>query len=294
MSRAITAALLATVFTGFKTSFQGGLTSAQPLWSRVATRIPSTARTETYGWLGAWPRIREWLGDRQIKKLSAEKYQITNRDFESTIEVDRNDLTDDQLGIYGPMFRELGQATSEFPDQHVFDLLKNGHVGVCYDGQPFFDDEHPHGDDDVQSNVGGGGGTKWYLLQTKRALKPLIFQERQAFDFTALDKSTDANVFHRKSYIYGVDGRAAFGYGFWQMAAMSGQTLNAQYYGELRAQMMGLKNDEGGALNIMPDLLVVPPALEGAARRLMTADQIDGTTNEWKGTCEVLVVPWLA
>ncbi len=63
-----------------------------------------------------------------------------------------------------------------------------------------------------------GNDTAWYLLCTKKSLKPLIFQERKAPKFTSLTNENDENVFFNKQYIYGVDARANAGYGFWQMA----------------------------------------------------------------------------
>lgn len=75
--------------------------------------------------------------------------------------------------------------------------------------------------------------------------------------------------------------------------------LSAAAYAVARAQMMGLKDDGGESLDIMPDLLVVPPSLEETARLIINADTIPnaaGTaaeTNVWKGSARILVVPRL-
>lgn len=293
MARAITASLLATIFTAFRTEFRGAFAGATPDWARIATKINSTGATEDYSWLSEWPAIREWIGERLLKELSAQKYSVTNKPYETTIRVKRDNIEDDQLGIYSPMFQELGRATGMHPDELVFALLALGYTEKCYDGQPFFDDEHPVAGANV-SNIGGGAGTAWYLLDTTRSLKPLIYQERRAFDLVALDNPTDPNVFFRGEYIYGVDGRFAAGFGFWQMAFSSKQTLDGTAYAAARSAMMSYKSDEGRPLGIRPNLLVVPPSLEGKARQLLNAEQISGTDNEWKGTAELLVAPFLA
>jgi phage major head subunit gpT-like protein len=45
----------------------------------------------------------------------------------------------------------------------------------------------------------------------------------------------------------------------------------------------------------MPDLLIVPPSLESAARKIVVNELgSGGETNEWAGTARVLVSPWLA
>jgi len=59
---------------------------------------------------------------------------------------------------------------------------------------------------------------QWYLLCTKRAIRALVFQLREKAKLVALDKDNDDNVFMRKEYLYGVDGRYNAGYGLWQLA----------------------------------------------------------------------------
>ncbi|CAH8720532.1 Mu-like prophage major head subunit gpT family protein [Paenibacillus melissococcoides] len=46
------------------------------------------------------------------------------------------------------------------------------------------------------------------MLCTTKPLKPLIYQERKAARFVAMDRDTDENVFMRKQFLYGVDGRS--------------------------------------------------------------------------------------
>lgn len=70
--------------------------------------------------------------------------------------------------------------------------------------------------------------------------------------------------------------------------------LSPESYKVARTTIMSFKDEEGKPLKLVPDLLVVPPALEGEAKKILEADQIDGTTNVLKGTAEVLVVPDLA
>ena len=58
---------------------------------------------------------------------------------------------------------------------------------------------------------------------------------------------------------------------------------------------MGMKGDYGRPLGLNPRLLVVPPALESAALKIVNNEfGANGESNEWKGTAEVLVAPWLA
>lgn len=281
------------VYAGFSTVFNEAYGAVEPLHTKVAMVVPSSVREETYAWLGAFPKMREWIGERQIKNLSLHSYTIKNKDWEAAIEVDRNDIEDDAIGIYRPIMAELGRAAAVHPDELVFGLLKNGFTTACFDGQYFFDTDHPVGSGTV-SNHGGGSGTPWYLLDVSRAIKPLIFQSRREVEFVGKDMPDDENVFMRKKFIYGVDRRDNAGFGLWQLAYGSKDTLNAANYASARSAMMGFKDAEGKPLGIMPTLLVVPPSLESAARTILIHETAaDGSTNGWRGTAGLLVAPWL-
>jgi len=284
----------------FSAAFARGLGASTSLYNRVATVVPSTTKSQEYGWLGKAPRFREWLGDRVINAMAKHGYTLTNRSFETTIGVDRDDFDDDNLGIYAPLFEELGSAGATFPDELVFELLKLGFVTNCYDGQYFFDADHPVldalGNITSVANTDGGTGTPWFLMDVSRPLKPLIYQDRKKFtNLIRMDKEDDANVFFRKEYLYGLDGRCQVGFGFWQQAWGSKQPLDAAHYEAGRVALGNMKGDGGRPLGINPRLLVVPPSLEGAANGIVQSALVNGgETNKWAGTAEVLVVPWLA
>jgi phage major head subunit gpT-like protein len=295
----INAANLRTLGIGYRAEFQRVLGSITPMYTRVATVVPSGTKSNEYGWLNQLPRVREWLGDRVVNNISSSDYAIKNKPWEMTIAVDRDDISDDNVGVYTPLFGEMGRTTATFPDELIFPLLKAGFSTPCYDKQFFFDTDHPvldaNGVAQSVSNTGGGSGTGWYLLDVSRALKPTIFQQRKAFDFVSMDAPTDENVFSKKEFRYGVDGRSNVGFGFWQLAYGSKQTLDGTAYEAARAAMSGLKGDYGRPLGVVPNLLVVPPALEGAGRRLLQSQLVNGgESNPWAGTAELMVVPWLA
>jgi len=288
---------------GFKTSFQNQLEQTATLFQRVSTTVPSTSKTEDYGWLGKIPNVREWLGSRVVQNLSESSYVIKNKPFELTIGVDRDDIEDDNLGIYAPMFQMLGESVAAWPDQMIWPLLLAGFATSCYDGQFFFDIDHPvldaNGVPQSVANTDGGSGTPWFLLDCSKVLKPFIWQLRKAGQFVSLDRPDDANVFDKKEFKYGWDGRGNAGYGLWQFAWGSKQALDATHYAAARAALMGMKGDFGRPLNVLQGaakpLLVVPPSLEAAGLQLVNATvNATGASNVYNNTAELLVVPWLA
>lgn len=291
-------AALKAMYVGFKTDYQGAFDGAPKDYDKIATTIPSATRENVYPWLGQTLKIREWLGDRVIQNLSVADYAIKNRKFEATVAIRRDDIEDDTLGIYKPMVQELGRAAGVHPDTMVFGLLKDGFTTPCFDGQNFFDADHPVGLQDQEksvSNFMGGTGTPWYLMCTTRPLKPLIWQTRRDYEFTSMDAPTDEQVFLREEYRYGVAARCNTGYGFWQMCIASKHDLTPESYKAARAAMLNYTSDTGEPLGLIPNLLVIPPNLEGEARKLLVNDRNSaGATNEWAGSAEILMTPWLA
>jgi phage major head subunit gpT-like protein len=284
-------------FRGFKTVFNDAQIAAPSHYADIAMTVPSTSRDETYGWLGQFPAPREWIGPRQVKGLEAHGFTIKNRKFESTIEIGRDDISDDRLGIFKPALSEMGQAAKRHPDELIFDLLASGFTANCNDGQSFFDTDHPvkdaEGNDTTVANTGGGTGPAWFLLDTTRGVCPMIWQERQSYEFQQLTRAEDEHVFIHDKYLYGLRARVNAGFGLWQLAWGSKQALNSANYAAARAAMMGFTADGGRKLGIVPNVLVVPPALEEAALHLVNTEIKDGGSNPWKGTAKVIVTPYL-
>ena len=287
------------LFQAYRANFQRGLGQYQAQWDRVATRVPSATRENKYGWLGQLPNVREWIGDRHVQNLQQHDYTIRNKRFELTVAVGADDIKDDQYGVYGPMMEEMGRSVAAHPDRLVFDLLKRGFTETCYDGQPFFDTDHPVLDADGKetsvANTDGGSGTPWFLIDPNRTLKPILYQEREPFEFTRKDAPTDDNVFHQNQYVYGSTGRSNVGFGFWQFAWGSKQDLTKANYGAAREGLMGITGDYGRPIGVMPRLLVVPPSLEKEGLEILNAERDSaGATNVYRNTAELLVSPWLA
>ena len=117
---------LAAAFKGFNTVFSDALAAAPQHAERIAMMVSSSTREQAYPFVAAAPKVREWLGERQVHQLAAHDFAITNKTFELTIEVPRNDLADDQIGAYKGLFAELGHSVAEFKEELIFELLAEG------------------------------------------------------------------------------------------------------------------------------------------------------------------------
>lgn len=281
------------VFVGLSAVFNQAFAGTESYLDKLATISPSLSKEEDYCWLGSFPGMREWIGQREVNNPEAFNYAIKNRTFESTFAVGREDIEDDKLGVFKPITSQLGELAKTHPDELLFGLLKDGFSKTCYDGQYFFDTDHPVNGASV-SNMQAGAGSAWFLLDTTKMVKPLIFQKRRDYKFTALNKAEDENVFMNNEYIYGVDARVNAGYGLWQFAFGSKSPLTAENYAAARAAMRSMKSHSGRPLLINPNVLIVGPGLEDTARNLLIAQQgAAGASNVYAGTAELIITGWL-
>tara|TARA_R110000787_G_scaffold168855_6_gene281578 strand:- start:7162 stop:8058 length:897 start_codon:yes stop_codon:yes gene_type:complete len=295
----INAGNLSGLRTSFNTIFNQHFQSVETTHGKIAMEVPSTTRENDYRWMKKLKGMSEWIGQRQIQSLSQEGFKIVNKSFENTVGVDRDDIEDDTYGVYNPLMADLGQTAAEFPDQLVWPLLNTGFVNTCFDGQYFFDTDHPvlnaAGVEQSISNFQGGVGTPWYLLDVSRAIKPFIFQKRRPPTFVANDSPDADGVFRNKEFVYGVDMRCNAGYGLWQLAYASKEDLTIDNYAAARAAMMDMKGDHDRPLRLKPMLLVVPGSLEKKARDVLIAQrEANGKDNTYAGTAELLVEQLLA
>ncbi|MAA97784.1 MAG: hypothetical protein CMN87_08400 [Stappia sp.] len=288
------------LFRGFSKAYQNGFAEVTPQWKRIATMIPSSTRENSYAWLGQFPKLREWIGSRTYETMKTRRYTVLNRKFEGTIEVEADDISDDNIGIYSPLFTEMGRAAAAHPDELIFEKLAQAFADECYDGQAFFDTDHPVIDPVTRkevsvSNMQAGANVPWYLFDTSRALKPLIYQKRRDYRFVRKDdpKSSD-RVFDQDKFAYGVDGRAAAGFGFWQMAFASKEELTKETLRAARNAMKELKSDEGRPLGIKPTILLVGNSNSDRARDLLLAERdANGATNTDRNLLEIVESPFL-
>lgn len=140
---------------GVRSEFFQRYESTPTLYQSLSTRVSSNSDREDYRWLGSLPRMREWGTGRMAKGLHSESYSVENLKYESTIEVDRDEIADDRTGQIRLRIAEMAERAATHKDFLVSQLLTNGdQAGFhSYDGVPFFSSAHESGESGVQSNL---------------------------------------------------------------------------------------------------------------------------------------------
>lgn len=133
-----------------RTEFEGNFDTAYKgtdAWhEKVATTIPSSTKSNTYGWAAIQTALREWVGARVAQNLSEHDYVLRNKKYEGTIELDREDIEDDNLGIFSKVtVPGLARAAAKWPDRLLKTMLQlNAGAGpIAFDGKNLFADDHP-------------------------------------------------------------------------------------------------------------------------------------------------------
>ena len=123
-------------------------------YADLSTKLQSTTKKETYAFLGTVPPMREWGTGRLARGVFAESYDIDNLKYEITLEVDRDEIEDDQLGQIRLRIAEMAARAATHKDSEIARLLANGHSAGyhSYDGKPFFSATHESGKSGTQDN----------------------------------------------------------------------------------------------------------------------------------------------
>jgi len=185
----LTPVTLKNLFTKLFNTFdeaRGKAAVSKELVDALVTTVPSASAFNTYGWLEfAGAKMREWIGQRAVRGLTQRAYQVYNKHYELTFGVDMDTLDDAQLADTQMYVQQLAIAAERLPFDLVYDLLRNGQTRTCYDGQYFFDTDHPVNIDDV-SGTQSNYRTSFPLTRANYITARTDMMQWQAADTTPL------------------------------------------------------------------------------------------------------------
>jgi phage major head subunit gpT-like protein len=140
-----------TKFTEAQKAALGRITANALIVSEIALEMAVSGAATVHAWLEQIPGMREWIGDREIKNLALGKLTVTNRDFESTVSVGRNDIEDDNYGVFAPLIGMMGaNAELLWIELAIEALLANGSWA---DSNPFLCSGRKLGDSTITNAV---------------------------------------------------------------------------------------------------------------------------------------------
>jgi phage major head subunit gpT-like protein len=125
-------------------------------WQGVTTIFDSTTEKESYNWLGSAPPMQEWKDKRKLNGLRDFDYTLTNKDWEATLEIERNAIKDNKLGHIPIRVRGLTRSYLKFLNEKIFSQLDGGTTFTAYDGTAFFYDTRTIGNSGTIDNILSG------------------------------------------------------------------------------------------------------------------------------------------
>lgn len=125
---------------GFNRVFENSMKTAEVIYPNIATEVKLGELVGNYPWLGQFPQMREWVGDRVLNDMNAYSYSLTSKSYEATIEIATIDFKLDRIGLVKPKIMQMAEDSKKHYDYLVLDLFEAN--ALCYDGKPFFSDIH--------------------------------------------------------------------------------------------------------------------------------------------------------
>ena len=95
--------------------------------------------------------MREWVDVREIKNLKSDKLTIKARFFEDTVAVKREDVEDDQYGLYNSLFQTMAQNAANLPNDITNELLAAAASAKWMDGAAFFGTSRKYGKETINN-----------------------------------------------------------------------------------------------------------------------------------------------
>lgn len=120
---------------------------------RIAMKIDSDRETERHRWLGMSPAMREWVGGRLAVSLRSFGIDITNLDYEATIEVLVREMRREAVSQLVPRINSLVDRAMAQPARLLSTDIINGESLLSYDGFYLFDTARSEGDSGSWANL---------------------------------------------------------------------------------------------------------------------------------------------
>jgi phage major head subunit gpT-like protein len=133
--------------------FQAAFQAQRTYWPNYATLMPSGSSQTVHSWIEQQGGLVEYAGARSVDNIVARDYTLKNRKFQKTIGLDVDKMDDDGLGLFAGEADSLGVQAALWPDDVMTPVVENGKTSVCWDGQYFFDTDHPVDIDDASKGT---------------------------------------------------------------------------------------------------------------------------------------------
>lgn len=140
------------LFTGYNRIFQDAFQSyADTTYAQFVGEVNAGTSQIDMPMLEQLTGMREWVDVREIKNLKSDKLTIKARFFEDTVAVKREDVEDDQYGLYNSLFQTMAQNAANLPNDITNELLAAAASAKWMDGAAFFGTTRKYGKETINN-----------------------------------------------------------------------------------------------------------------------------------------------
>lgn len=140
----LTPSALAAIYYSFHLEFQTAYERAVIWNDKFCSTLTSTGKSERHAWMKRLPAFRKWVGERYFNNVVARETEIINETWEDSYELSVEDIKDDKIGVFAQHMKALGEQAKLWPDHLMAPIIQGGKTATCFDGQFFFDTDHPY------------------------------------------------------------------------------------------------------------------------------------------------------
>ena len=108
-----------------QTSFWMAYADAPIVHPTIAKIVPCSTRFYVDGWIGRFPKPREWVGSRTVHTPAPQTYQVEMQLYEDTLGIDLYELKDDSYGVFNTAVPNLAINAKQDLDWKLRDLIEN-------------------------------------------------------------------------------------------------------------------------------------------------------------------------
>lgn len=143
------------VLPGMRTEFMRAYDAATTDWTKIAQKVPSTQKIETYPRIVGTGGPHEWTDERIPGGGEEHYFQVTNKDYAVEIRISRDMLRYNNYGQINMLTASKGAQMASYIDQLTFELLAAAGTTATYIGDDdtyIVDTAHEEGASGSQSN----------------------------------------------------------------------------------------------------------------------------------------------
>jgi len=134
------------VFQEFNTTLMTAFGDTPSVWTEYGIEVPSSSLKTLHAWLVDQEQVTEWKGSRILADMGTLVWEVINRDWQIGWKFHERQIRDDLKGLTQLAImkaRSYGQKWKNHEDKLCADTVQAGVSKECYDGQYFFDTDHP-------------------------------------------------------------------------------------------------------------------------------------------------------